>query len=69
MSNCFACGHRLLNINLPCPKCGYIFDTDVSTDCPNKNKSVCELTGKPCDIEGHYNTCEIKERAEKEAGY
>ena len=48
MSECFVCGHRLLNINLPCPKCGYIFDTDINDGCPNKEDKICLITGRIC---------------------
>lgn len=70
MSNCFACGHRLLNIKEPCPNCGYMFDTDVNDGCPNCEDGVCVLTGFFCDYsEYDFGSCEIKSEAEKEAGY
>lgn len=70
MAECFACGTMLFNINLPCPKCGYIFDTDTNQVCPNKNVTICELTGDSCTCEGmSYGQCPIKNEAEKQLDY
>ena len=70
MSECFVCGHRLLNINLPCPKCGYIFDTDINDGCPNKEDKICLITGRICEFNGtFYNECHIKNEVDKEVDY
>lgn len=70
MARCFACGNIILDINKPCPKCGYIFDADTEIGCPNKENGVCSLTEEPCDLnEFEFGGCEIKNLAELEAGY
>ena len=70
MQSCFACGSRILNVNLPCPKCGYKFDADDNLICPNRNVAVCELTGETCTVTGlDYSKCPVKNEADKEADY
>lgn len=70
MSECFACGARLLNVNEPCPKCGYMFDADINVGCPNCEDGVCMLSGVFCEYNVYnFGSCEIKSEAEKEADY
>ena len=70
MVRCFACGNLILNIDKPCPKCGYIFDVDTELGCPNKENEVCSLTGKPCNLnEFEFGSCEIKNLTELEVDY
>ena len=70
MAECFACGARILNINVPCPKCGYIFDTDTNKVCPNRKVTVCNITGKICSITGTgFGKCPVKNEADRGAEY
>ena len=64
---CFACGAHIFNVSKPCPQCGYIFDADEVSGCPNKNGNVCELIEGECSFTGaSYLLCPIKNRADEE---
>lgn len=70
MVRCFACGKIILNVNEPCPNCGYIFDVDTELGCPNKEDGACNLTGMFCEVpDDEFGACEIKSKAEKESWY
>ena len=66
MGKCFVCGARLLNINLPCPKCGYKFDTEDNKECPNRRGAVCRITKGICQVPvGDYGKCPTKNEFER----
>ena len=69
VGKCFACGEPLYNMQMPCPKCGYKFSAGDTRYCPNSNFGLCQITEIPCSKGNKWQTCEIKNKADKESWF
>lgn len=67
--NCFNCGKPLKLNSIKCPHCGYMPDIEFSRKCPNLRGSACTITNNICRFLGIYQTCPIKNEADKDCGY
>lgn len=66
---CFECGAILSPSSLKCPKCGYTPDVEFMRKCPNLQGAVCNITHSLCHFLGTYQTCPVKNKADKEVLY
>lgn len=66
---CFNCGAVLKPNSIRCPECGYMPDVEFSRKCPNLQFGKCSLSNSPCKFLGPYQTCPIKNEAERDLGY
>lgn len=69
MSKCISCGKEIPTQNRNCPYCGYRFTADENYYCPNKEGFKCAITDNPCNKGYYFSTCEIKNKADREAPF
>ena len=66
---CFNCGADLKPNSIKCPVCGFAPDVEFMRKCPNLNFGKCSLTNSMCRFLGQYQTCPIKNDAERDFDY
>lgn len=66
---CFNCGAELPMNSIKCKKCGYMPDLEFARVCPNKRGCNCTIKEGRCNYMKAYQTCPIKNRADRECGY
>ena len=69
MNKCFSCGADLPMNSIKCAVCGYMPDVEFARKCPNRKMGRCILKDELCNYMKAYQTCPVKNKADKECGY